>query len=102
MKKVLASIVANIPHKWTLLSIGLFFGLVSCEEWFDDDDDDVDDEFGNDGGRGLFPPGLILRGKCCEVENGTQPETTRPSGRVYSEAHFEFSGTNPPDVVFEG
>ena len=40
MKKVLASIVANIPHKWTLLSIGLFFGLVSCEEWFDDDDDD--------------------------------------------------------------
>lgn len=30
----------KIPRGWTLLIIGLVISLVSCEEWFGDDDDD--------------------------------------------------------------
>ena len=30
----------NIPSVWSILVMGLFFGLVACEDWFDDDDDD--------------------------------------------------------------
>ena len=39
MKTNLASKV-NIPSVWTVLAMGLFFGLFGCEEWFGDHDDD--------------------------------------------------------------
>ncbi|HZB12907.1 MAG TPA: PQQ-dependent sugar dehydrogenase [Chryseolinea sp.] len=39
MEKKLASVM-NIPSVWSILVMGLFFGLVACEDWFDDDDDD--------------------------------------------------------------
>ncbi|HYI78296.1 MAG TPA: PQQ-dependent sugar dehydrogenase [Chryseolinea sp.] len=42
MEKKLASVM-NIPSVWSILVMGLFFGLVACEDWFDDDDDDGPD-----------------------------------------------------------
>jgi glucose/arabinose dehydrogenase len=38
MEKKLASVM-NIPSVWSILVMGLFFVLVACEDWFDDDDD---------------------------------------------------------------
>ena len=40
MKSILKITSIKFPVEWTLLIIGLCLCLVSCKDWFDDDDDD--------------------------------------------------------------